>query len=319
MSSLYQRLRIETSASQAEIRRAYHQLAMRYHPDRNLGDKQAEEEFKNVVTAFEILGDPKARALYDQGRVDDQGRPQPRRQSASRQDWVWNEERPVWEDGSLRWSSPPPPGGAGAETKTGDEGSETAESKDEQAGSVAGDAKPDEEKQYRLSIDFVAACLGTSKHVRLPNKAEFKINIPAGVNAGQKLRVKGAGENGKPFLVKIDVEEHRLFKRDGDDILLEVPITPYECYYGIELDIPTIHGPGKVSVMPEAQDGETIPMPNMGVRRGGGVGGGDQLVTLRIVMPTSWAAETRFAMADWRRRAPYNPRRDINSLLTETH
>lgn len=312
MSRLYQRLRIETSASQAEIRRAYHQLAMRYHPDRNLGDKQAEEEFKNIVTAFEILGDPKARALYDQGRVDDQGRPQPRRQSSARDEWEWKPERPVWQDGSLHWTTPPPADAEEATSKSGEQ-----KQGDEAPRPEAEDV--DEEKQYRLSIDFVEACLGTSKHVRLPNKAEFKINIPAGVTSGQKLRVKGAGENGRPFLVKINVEEHKLFTRDGDDILLEVPITPYECYYGIELDIPTIHGPGKINVMPEAKDGETIPMPNMGVRRGAGIGGGDQLVKLRIVMPTSWAAETRFAMADWRRRAPYNPRRDINALLSETH
>lgn len=317
MSNLYRRLQVEKSASQAEIRQAYHKLAMTYHPDRNRGDKAAEEEFKAVVSAFEILGDPKARALYDLGRINDQGRPQPRRKHEFRDAWIWDEARNVFDDDALRWSR------ASHATSDDDETSSKAEGSSSDRTSAQTDAdnqKGDEaeeerEKQYRLAIDFMEACHGVQKHVRLPNKTEFKITIPAGVTSTQKLRVKGAGENGKPFMVKISIEPHRFFERDGDDILLEVPITPYESYFGIELDIPTVHGPGKITVNPKARDGEIVLMPNMGVRRSGSASGGDQLVTLRIVMPESWSEETRFAMADWRRRAPYNPRRELMAGL----
>lgn len=327
MSTLYQRLEIDKAASQAEIRQAYHRLAMKYHPDRNPGDKAAEESFKTVVSAFEILGDPKARALYDLGRINDQGRPQPREQQAFKADWIWEEARNIFDDDALKWSraargeAPPedhePP--RGSEREAGQRGwqHQAAEQTgaDASAGKDPAEAAASQEKQYRLSIDFLEACLGTQKHVRLPNKVEYKITIPAGVKSGQKLRVKGAGENGKPFVVKIAVEPHRFFEREGDDIMLDVPITPYESYFGVELDIPTIHGPGKITVRPEAMDGETVLLPNMGVRRRGEVSGGDQLVTLKIVMPDSWAAEARFAMADWRKRAPYNPRRELMALM----
>lgn len=322
MSTLYQRLEIDKTASQAEIRQAYHRLAMKYHPDRNPGDKAAEESFKSVVSAFEILGDPKARALYDLGRINEQGRPQPREQQAFKADWIWEEARNIFDDDALKWSraargEAPPEGeepgrSQGAEREHG----EAASHSDKAAGERDEAARTAErEKQYRLAIDFMEACLGTQKHVRLPNKVEYKITIPAGVKSGQKLRVKGAGENGKPFVVKITVEPHRFFEREGDDIMLDVPITPYESYFGVELDIPTIHGPSKITVRPEAMDGETVLLPNMGVRRKGEVSGGDQLVTLKIVMPDSWAAEARFAMTDWRKRAPYNPRRELMALM----
>lgn len=316
MSNLYRRLQVEKTASQAEIRQAYHKLALKYHPDRNRGNKAAEEMFKAVVAAFEILGDPKARALYDLGRINDQGRPQPRRAQEFREAWIWEEARNIFDDDVLKWS-------AAAQGDTRASGAyesgayEQAASQGESGGEDQGNGSEEDqaEKQYRLALDFMEACLGTQKHVRLPNKAEFKITIPAGVNAGQKLRVKGLGENGKPFVVKITIEPHRFFEREGDDILLEVPITPYESYFGAELEIPTLYGAGKITVRPEAKDGETVLMPNKGVRRKGSATAGDQLVTLRIVMPESWAAEARFAMADWRRRAPYNPRRELMSLI----
>ena len=299
MSELYKILRIEMTASQPEIRRAYHKLALQYHPDRNLGDKAAEAKFKDVVSAFEILGDPKVRALYDLGRIDHRGKPMPRR-SYERNGAT---ERPVKDTTGHDYR-------ARGETGKGD-ATKAYFDEDSVSGSQSAFKR---EKQYRLSIDFVEACLGTTKHVRLPNKTEFKINIPAGVRSDQRLRVKSSGENSEPFVVKVRVEPHSLFVREGEDIYMDVPITPYECFFGIELDVPTIHGPAKVTIPANASDGDEIVMKQMGLRRGY-EGHGNQIICVRVVMPNVWSDEAKAAMANWRKHAPYNPRGKIMRLL----
>lgn len=299
MSELYKILRIEMTASQPEIRRAYHKLALQYHPDRNLGDKAAEAKFKDVVSAFEILGDPKVRALYDLGRIDHRGKPMPRR-SYERGGAT---ERPVKDTTGHEYRA------KGEKDKS--DATKAYFDEDSASGSKSAYKR---EKQYRLSIDFVEACLGTTKHVRLPNKTEFKINIPAGVRSDQRLRVKSSSENSEPFVVKVRVEPHSLFVREGEDIYMDVPITPYECFFGIELDVPTIHGPAKVTIPENASDGDEIVMKQMGLRRGF-EGHGNQIICVRVVMPNVWSDEAKAAMANWRKHAPYNPRGKIMRLL----
>ncbi|GAA6210751.1 DnaJ C-terminal domain-containing protein [Hyphomicrobiales bacterium 4NK60-0047b] len=309
MSELYQILRIDVTASSQEVRRAYHKLALLYHPDRNLGDKVAEAKFKDVVAAFEILGDPKVRAQYDMGRIDYRGKPMPRRSYDRSHE---KKESPVKETTGREYTR--------KEHGRSGEGTPSEAAKayfDEDSASTnnreSGSAQR-REKQYRLSIDFVEACVGTTKHVRLPNKTEFKINIPAGVKSDQRLRVKSPGENGEPFVVKVRVEPHSLFVREGEDIYLDVPITPYECFFGIELDVPTIYGPAKLTIPSNARDGDELVMKHMGLRRGF-EGHGNQIVCVRVVLPNVWSDEAKSAMSDWRKHAPYNPRGKIMRLL----
>ncbi|MEP3475600.1 MAG: DnaJ C-terminal domain-containing protein [Hyphomicrobiales bacterium] len=304
MSELYQILRIDVTASSQEVRRAYHKLALLYHPDRNLGDKVAEAKFKDVVAAFEILGDPKMRASYDMGRIDYRGKPMPRRSYERSKE---KKESPVKETTGREYTQKEQGTSSEAAKAYFDEDSVSANSR----GSGSSQRR---EKQYRLSIDFVEACVGTTKHVRLPNKTEFKINIPAGVKSDQRLRVKSPGENGEPFVVKVRVEPHSLFVREGEDIYLDVPITPYECFFGIELDVPTIYGPAKVTIPSDARDGDEIVMKHMGLRRGF-EGHGNQIVCVRVVLPNVWSDEAKSAMSDWRKHAPYNPRGKIMRLL----
>ncbi len=304
MSELYQILRIDVTASSQEVRRAYHKLALLYHPDRNLGDKVAEAKFKDVVAAFEILGDPKMRASYDMGRIDYRGKPMPRRSYERSKE---KKESPVKETTGREYTQKEQGTSSEAAKAYFDEDSVSANSR----GSGSSQRR---EKQYRLSIDFVEACVGTTKHVRLPNKTEFKINIPAGVKSDQRLRVKSPGENGEPFVVKVRVEPHSLFVREGEDIYLDVPITPYECFFGIELDVPTIYGPAKLTIPSNARDGDELVMKHMGLRRGF-EGHGNQIVCVRVVLPNVWSDEAKSAMSDWRKHAPYNPRGKIMRLL----
>lgn len=326
MSRLYHLLKVDLHASQAEIRQAYLKLAMRYHPDRNLGDKVAEARFKDVVSAFEILGDREARALYDQGRIDEKGRPCPgysgsefaKNRDEARQMWhnaasifareFFQKDKSSDEgddasfEGDVHSPPPPPPGN--------DEG---AGQKSEAEPPLCSETRV---KQYRLSINFAEACLGTVKHVRLPNKAQFKISVPPGVETGQKLRVNSTADGAGPFVVKITVEPHVLFERDERDIVMELPVTPYEAFFGLEVDVPTLHGPAKITVPAEALDGDEIIMPGMGVRPKG-QSAGDQRVCLKFAMPRRWAGEFEAAMKSWKQKAPYNPRGKLLKLMTK--
>ncbi len=325
MSQLYQRLKIDLYASQSEIRRAYLKLAMRYHPDRNRGDKVAEAKFKDIVSAFEILGDPEARALYDQGRIDDNGRPR-----SGFQDFETGKDfgagmsrdfaRRMWHNAAENFQHQFFHRDEDAEGPVPEEDDPDEDSFVDRAETgPPSDPPPGEDqsqKQYRLSIDFLEACLGTVKHVRLPNKAQFKITVPPGVETGQRLRVNSSGDGAVPFVVKLTVEPHVVFSRLDEDIIIEVPITPYEAYFGVELDVPTLHGPAKITVPPLSLDGDEVVMPEMGVRVKGKAHG-DQIVQMKISMPRRWSSEFENAMKLWRQKAPFNPRGKILNLLSK--
>ncbi len=310
MTSLYQRLNIDETASQMDIRRAYHRLALLYHPDRNQGDKAAEDKFKDLVSAFEILGDRQARALYDQGRIDEEGRPRQRPngnkapKKAQNTQWMWSNAAAAFHN------------------EFGNQTNEAASNfihedpADIRTTSTGKQDKEEEIKQYRLSINFVEACTGTVKHVRLPNKTQYKITVPAGVTSGQKLRVKSQTEAMTPFMVKITVEPHVAFERDGVNIHLQVPLTPYEACLGAELDIPTIHGPAKITIPPEAKEGDEITLSHMGIRAKGEAPG-DQITTVTIALPRSWEGSAEAVMKNWQQKAPYNPRGKILNLLAK--
>lgn len=312
MSKLYQRLNIDQKASQAEIRRAYYKLAMLYHPDRTHGNKQAEAKFKDLVSAFEVLGNQNTRSLYDQGRIDEHGHPCRKAKAPEHQPWMWSETaadfRQTFEQRSKDLKD--------KHQQKAEQEADSACSESSEPDSTQTDIDENGEKQYLLSIDFDQACFGTVKHVRLPNKAQFKINVPAGVKTGQRLRVKSPGVNGKPFVVKITVEPHILFEAEELNINLEVPITPYEAFFGLELDVPTIHGPAKITVPAQAQDGDEVIMREMGIRIKGETSG-NQLVTLKIVMPRSWSQEAAVAMETWRKKSPFNPRGKILNQLAK--
>ena len=320
MTSLYQRLNIDETASQMDIRRAYHRLAFLYHPDRNQGDKAAETKFKDLVSAFEILGDQQARALYDQGRIDEQGRPRQRSAAKSQQyqasshatgakspgqRWMWTDAAAAFQN-EFKARAPENVEAPIISEET-NPGKETSGETAEQSTKI---------KQYRLSISFVEACVGTVKHVRLPNKVQYKITVPAGVSSGQKLRVKSQSETMVAFLVKISVEPHIAFERHGQDIHLEVPLTPYEAFFGVELDVPTIYGPAKITVPPQAQDGDTITLSHMGIRAKGHPAG-DQVAMITIAMPRNWEKGAEAVMKNWQQKAPYNPRGKILNLLAK--
>jgi DnaJ-class molecular chaperone len=299
---LYSVLGVAKSASAEDIAKAYRKLAKKLHPDLNPGDKKAEEKFKQVTAAYDILGDEAKRRRYDLGEIDASGqeRPQQRyyREYAGGEDGARYRSTAGYEDlgafsdlfGDLFGRG----AGAGA--------------RGERFAMRGGDA------QYRLEIDFLEAVNGAKKRITLPDGGTLDVTIPAGVEAGQVMRLKGKGMPGigggptGDALVEIMVKPHPTFKREGDDILVEVPISFDEAVLGGKVEVPTITGNVFATVPPGSNSGKTLRLKGRGIKGKGGKYG-DELVKLTVVMPERIDDDLRAFAEEWRKKHSYDPRK----------
>ncbi|HEX2255369.1 MAG TPA: J domain-containing protein, partial [Afifellaceae bacterium] len=171
--------------------------------------------------------------------------------------------------------------------------------------------------QYRMEVEFLEAANGVKKRVVMPDGNSLDISIPAGVRDGQVLRLKGKGGpgiSGGPAgdaLVEIAVRPHPLLERQGDDIVVELPITIDEAVLGAKVEVPTISGRVRVNVPKGASSGQTLRLKGKGVKAGPGRAAGDQLVQLKIVLPRDVDPELSEFMTTWRERHPYDPRAEV--------
>lgn len=282
---LYKILSVKRTANHDEIRGAYRKLAKEYHPDRNPGDKEAEEQFKRISAAFDILGDPDKRKRYDAGEIDASGRDTPggfydARRSSER----FNDYGDIFGDFFGR-SSP----GGGFNMRGMD-------------------------YRYHLEIDFLEAVNGIKKRVLLPEGETLDINVPSGVVQGQVLRLKGKGGPGVgrgqagDALIELKIRPHPFFEREGDDIILDLPITLDEAVLGGKVEAPTIGGRVALTINKGASSGQTLRLRGKGVKNAQSGNTGDQLVKLRIVMPQRLDRELTEFMEGWRASHSYDPR-----------
>jgi DnaJ-class molecular chaperone len=169
-----------------------------------------------------------------------------------------------------------------------------------------------QDAQYRLDVDFLDAVNGTKTRITLPDGGTLDVTIPPGVTDGQVLRLKGKGNPGMgeggpgDALIEIAVRPHPVFKREGDDILVEVPITLDEAVLGGKIEVPTVTGRVSVTVPPGANTGQTLRLKGRGVKRG--AASGDQLVKLSVVMPQRVDDELKAFAEQWRESHRYDPR-----------
>ncbi|MCI4679154.1 DnaJ domain-containing protein [Rhodoblastus acidophilus] len=288
----YLTLGVEKSASQDEIQKAYRRLAKKLHPDLNPGNDKAEERFKEVTAAYDILGDPEKRARFDRGEIDASGA-----------------ERPAhhyYRDFSDRAS--PYASDAGYED-FGD-----AEDILSQVFSRAGRARAHmrgADIRYRLELDFLEAINGGERQIVLPDGSALDVRIPEGTNEGQILRLRGKGRpglgNGPPgdALIEIQVRPHRIFTRKGDDIHLELPISLSEAVLGGEVVVPTPTGKVMMKVPKWTNTGAVLRLRGKGARRLDRTSG-DEFVTLKIMLPEKPDPELEKFVAGW--RGEYSPR-----------
>lgn len=308
MSDPYKILGVKPDASQDEIKKAYRTLAKKLHPDLNPGDTKVEQKFKEVTAAYDLLSDAKKRAQYDRGGIGPDGNGP----SAKTTSGFWK----AWSQARKRQGSGK--GGFGFSDLFDDDDADVFDDilNKQQKGSGRGGGAytVGTDVSYKLKVGFVEATAGATKRVTLSDGKTLDLKIPPGTETGKTLRLKGQGRKGSnngptgDAFVEITVEPHEYFVRDGQNIRLEIPVTLYEAVLGGTITVPTIHGNVSLKIPPKSNSGATLRLKGKGVPTAGGVQSGDQLVTLKIVLPDSEDPDLVKLMQKWSEEKGYNPR-----------
>jgi len=299
MRDPYEVLGVAKTATPEEIRKAYRGLAKKLHPDLNPGDKRAEDRFKEVSVANDLLSDPEKRRRYDAGEIDASGA-EKAPQGRYYREYAGGTGHPYESHGGF------------ADFAEGDDIFAELLRRSREASR----RRPGADLHFVLNVPFLDAVNGATRTIALPHGAgPLEVTIPAGVEDGQVLRLKGKGEpspgEGPPgdALVQIVVEPHRYFTREGDDIHLELPITLKEAALGGEVRAPTPAGGVMLKVPKHSNTGDVLRLKGKGVKRRRGAG--DELVRLKVVMPTEADPELDRFLADWTPPAGYDPRKGM--------
>jgi DnaJ-class molecular chaperone len=294
----YTTLGVARDASADDIRSAYRKLAKQHHPDLNPGNKAAEERFKSISAANELLSDPEKRGKFDRGEIDASG-----------------QERP--EQRSYRNYAEGAQGGRYGHAGPQQEAWQTEDLDDifgdlfgaRQAGGTA--PRRGRDAHYTLTIGFLDAVNGAAKRLTLPDGRTLDVKVPVGVEEAQTLRLRGqgaAGRNAGPAgdaLIEIHIEDHMFFRRVGQDIRLDLPVTVTEAVLGGPVMVPTPGGRLKMTIPAHSDSGRELRLRGRGVPAQGGQAAGDLYVTLRVVIgPTDDALET--FLRDWKQ--DFDPR-----------
>jgi curved DNA-binding protein len=290
----YEVLGVARSASEDDIKKSYRKLARQFHPDRNPGDKQAETKFKEVQEAYDLLSDKTKRTQYDQfgfsGPQFGGGGP-----------------------GGFRWS------GGGAEGQQVDPEELASILRQFGMGGMGGGNPEDlfgqrtrgrgrrarpapESVESEITVPFLTAAQGGVVQLSVDDQ-QIDVKIPAGFEDGKKLRLAGQGPNGGDLILKVHVEPHPYFQREGDNLVLEVPISIPEAVLGAKVDVPTLDGTWvTVKVPPGTSTGSRLRL------RGKGINGGDQYLAFKIMGVAPANERSRELMEEFARLNPQNPR-----------
>ncbi|MEX0644992.1 MAG: J domain-containing protein [Parvularculaceae bacterium] len=290
-------LGVPPTASDTEIRAAFRKLAKQHHPDRNPGDKKSEDKFKEISGAFDILGDAERRKKFDAGELDADGR-----------------EKPVYRQWQARAGADP---FEGFQRGPGATGAAGAGASFDDLGDIFADlfgAGPrgartanarGRDLRYGLEIDFMEAVRGATKRVTMPDQRTLDISIPAGLEDGQTLRLRGQGDRGASggvagdVYVEVKVRPHPVFERDGADIHIDAPITLKEAVLGGKITVPTIDGDVSVTVPRMTSSGAVLRLKSRGVPHGK-TARGDQYVKLKIILPEGADSELEEFARRWK-------------------
>ena len=295
----YKTLGISRIATAKQIRTAFLKLAKTTHPDLNPGDPKAEERFKAINAAYDLISDPDRRARFDRGEIDAAGHePPPPRSHASQSSYRSHAEGP---------------GGSQYGSSFG--GEDEHDLGDILSGLFGGRARhaarrESADRHYTLAVSFLDAVRGTTQRLVLPEGGTLDVRIPAGLTSGQVLRLRGKGGPGPlagDALVEVDVASHPLFRRQGRDIELDLPITVAEAVVGARVTVPTINGPVSMTVPAGSEAGTRLRLRGRGVPASGTSAAGDGYATLQIVLGPPDAGLANF-LRDRTDAPDWNPR-----------
>jgi DnaJ-class molecular chaperone len=323
MRDPYEVLGVSKSAGPEAIKSAFRRLAKRLHPDANKQDKKAAAKFAELNAAYEILGDEDKRKAYDRGEIDAEGKPRFRGfegfgrgagpggfgQDSHFETFTWGS------DGFQRTGHARGFGGIDEILKEMFGKAAGARQRPPFTPEDFGAATPGRDVSATVTITLSDAAIGVSRRVHLPTGKEIEVKIPAGLADGQIIRLKGQGLPGPDgtvgdALITVSIAPHPIFKRDGADLRLELPITLYEAVLGGRVRVPTLDGAVELAIPPGTSGGRTFRVKGKGMPSKGGPG--DLYATVRIVLPEHGDAELEQLMKEWRASKPYDPRRDMS-------
>jgi DnaJ-class molecular chaperone len=282
----YEVLGVPRDASDDQLKKAYRKLAREYHPDRNPGDKAAEAKFKEVQEAYDVLSDKDKRAKYDQFGFAGPGMGGP--------------------GGGFHWNTE----GMGAGSFDPEDLGEIL--RQFGMGGMGGmprgrgrARRPAPPAEAEAAVPFLTAALGGTVSLSIDGR-HVDVKVPAGIEDGKKLRLAGQGPGGGDLYIKIKVEPHPHFRREGNNVVLEVPVSFAEAALGAKVDVPTLDGQHlTVKVPPGTSSGSRLRL------RGKGIAGGDQYIEVQVKVPKVEDARGRELVEELARLHPQHPRRGL--------
>jgi DnaJ-class molecular chaperone len=305
MKDPYETLGVARSATDKDIKDAFKKLARKFHPDLHPGDKTAEERFKDISAANDLLKDKEKRRRFDAGEIDASGAEKP--QERFYRDFA---------DGPAYASHAAQDGFASKE-----------ELEEFLARAFGGGAHGSRGKfrargqdvSYVLPVRFLEVANGAVRTITLPEGKALQVTIPEGSEDRQMLRLKGQGMpgfgGGPPgdAYVELHVEPHPFFRRKDDNIHVEVPVTLKEAALGARIEVPTISGPVTMTIPRGSNTGKTLRLRDKGIRNRKTGQRGHQMVTLKVVLPVEEEPELTAFLETWQPRNPDDPRKEMLS------
>ena len=297
----YEILGVRKDSSNEEIQKAFRRMAKKSHPDLYPGDKKAEDSFKDLNSAYDIIGDPAKRTRFDRGEINAEG--------------AEIRKNPFARGSSYR------PGGSGAQSGFAFEDLSDlfggmfrgARSPGNGTPFGGGESAQNQDTRFSLNVEFIDAAIGAKKRLTLPGGRSLDVNIPAGLLDGQTIRLKGQGghkSGGRTgdALIEVTVKPHSTFRREGNDIHIELPISLKEAALGAKVEVPTIEGSLTVTIPQGSNSGARLRLKGKGIVSSKGKAAGDQYVTLKILLPKVMDADLEEFLNGWNN--DYNPRND---------
>jgi DnaJ-class molecular chaperone len=294
MTDPYETLGVQRTADEAAIRAAYRKLAKKHHPDVNPDKPDAAAKFGEISSAHELLSDKEKRARFDRGEIDAQGH-------------EVHDPRKYYRDtpGQEHYGQA---GGFSQEDLEAFFAQQFGEAGRRSDWGASGRPRAGRDMQYSLTVSFVDAASGTTRRLALPDGKTLDVRIPPGTGDGHVLRLRGQGGpglNGAPAgdaLIEITVAPDPRFHRDGDDIVTDVPVSLKEAVLGTTMEVPTIHGPVRLSVPPGSGTGTRLRLRGKGIRQG------HQFVQLQVVLPPGDEPELAEFLKTWTPKGTPTPR-----------